>query len=256
MILLQNLMTGPAPGCPAVLSPKLELPLACQPRSRCKVALCMNQGWARLESEVRANTLAAVARLEAAGCLVDEVDLDLQTDDTKLRQTIEKALFSTAIGAELIELADRKDRMTTYGRRFVELASTMGPLDAKHAAEEALRLYGVVDTNVFRAGYDAIVTPTVATTRVSADYDPTRDRPVIEDQVVDPYSGWFLTSLFSLVNWMPVINVPSGVASNNVPTGLQIATRPYDESTGAAVALAYADQMDPLPFQSVKLKDG
>jgi Asp-tRNA(Asn)/Glu-tRNA(Gln) amidotransferase A subunit family amidase len=47
---------------------------------------------------------------------------------------------------------------------------------------------------------------------------------------------------------MPEINVPTGVANNNVPTGLQIASRPYDESTCAAIAFAYADQMAPLPF--------
>jgi Asp-tRNA(Asn)/Glu-tRNA(Gln) amidotransferase A subunit family amidase len=249
MFLLQNVMCGAAPGCPAVLEPKLELPLTYQSGLRWKIALSLDQGWARIDPEIRANTIAAVNRLQDAGIIVDEVALDLETDDSKLRQTIEKALFSTAIGAELIELADRKDRLTTYGRRFVELASTMGPVDAKEAAEEALRLYELMDRKVFRAGYDAIVTPTVATTRIPADYDPTTDRPVIEGKSVDPYSGWFLTSLFSLVNWMPVINVPTGLASNNVPTGLQIATRPYDDSTAAAIALAYADRMVSLPFR-------
>jgi Asp-tRNA(Asn)/Glu-tRNA(Gln) amidotransferase A subunit family amidase len=251
MILLQNVMCGPAPGCPAVLEPKLELPLEPKIGQRWKIALCVDQGWAQIDPDIRANTLAAVERFEAAGAVVDEVVLDFETSDSRLRETIEKALFSTAIGAELIELAEKKDRLTTYGRRFVELASTMGPLDAKGAAEEALRVYELMDKKVFRAGYDAIVTPTVATTRIPADYDPTTDRPVIEGKAVDPYSGWFLTSLFSLVNWMPVINVPTGAASNNIPTGLQIATRPYGDSTAAAIALAYADQMDLLPFQRV-----
>jgi len=254
MILLQNIMCGPAPGCPAVVDPKLELPSEPQTDLRWKIALCMDQGWAQIDPDVRKNTLAAVRRLEAAGAVVDEVELDLETDDGKLREAIEKALFSTAIGAELIELADQKSRMTRYGRRFVELASRMGPLDAKEAAEEALRLYGLMDKAVFLAGYDALIAPTVATTRIPADYDPTRDRPVIEGKSVDPYSGWFLTSLFSLVNWMPVINVPTGMASNHIPTGLQIATKPYDDSTVAAIALAYADQMEPLPFNRITFR--
>jgi Asp-tRNA(Asn)/Glu-tRNA(Gln) amidotransferase A subunit family amidase len=88
----------------------------------------------------------------------------------------------------------------------------------------------------------------VATTRIQASYDPTSDRAVIEGEPVDPYSGWFLTSLFSLVNWMPVINVPMELAINNVPTGLQIATRPYLDTACAAIALAYADRMSPMPF--------
>jgi amidase len=248
MILLQNLMCGPAPGCPAVIEPKLELPLDPKPESW-KIALCMDQGWAKIDPEIRANTETAVSLFRASGAIVDEVDLDLETDDSNLREAIEKALFSTAIGADLIELADSKDRMTTYGRRFVELASTMGPADAKEAAKEALRLYQIMDSRVFRAGYDAMITPTVATTRIPADFDPTRDQPIIEGQSVDPYSGWFLTSVFSLVNWMPVINVPTGFATNRIPTGLQIATRPYDDQTCAAIALAYAGQMEPLGFQ-------
>ena len=254
LILLQNVMCGPAPGCPAVLEPRLDLPLDYQAGPRSKIALCMDQGWARIDADVRANTLAAAKTLEAAGAIVDEIDLDLETDDAGLRETIEKALFSTAIGGELMELADEQDRLTSYGRRFVELASSMGPLDAKAAAEETLRLYRIIERNVFQAGFDAIVTPTVATTRIAAGYDPTKDRPVINGKAVDPYAGWFLTSLFSLVNWMPVINVPSGLASNHVPTGMQIATRPYDDSRAAAIALAYAGHTDPLPFERLTLQ--
>jgi Asp-tRNA(Asn)/Glu-tRNA(Gln) amidotransferase A subunit family amidase len=209
----------------------------------------MDQGWAKIDQEIRANTFAAVRSLEAAGAIVDQVNLDLETDDSKLRETIEKALFSSALGADLIELEEKKELLTTYGRRFVDLASRMGPLDAKEAAVEALRLYEIVDKDVFRAGYDAIVTPTVGTTRISANYDPTRDRPVIQGDVVDPYSGWFLTSLFSLLNWLPVMNVPTGLAGNNVPTGLQIATRPYNDTTAAAIGLAYSERVDPLPFR-------
>src|SRR4051794_20627120 len=97
MILLQNIMCGPAPGCPAVVEPKLELPLQPGTGLRWKIALCMDQGWAQIDPDVRANTLAAVKRLEAAGAVVDEVVLDLETSDSRLRETIEKALFSTAI---------------------------------------------------------------------------------------------------------------------------------------------------------------
>jgi amidase len=80
----------------------------------------------------------------------------------------------------------------------------------------------------------------VATTQITAAYDPTTDTPVINGSPVDPYSGWFLTSLFSLLNWMPVINVPSGIASNNIPTGIQIATRPYDDVAAAEIAANYS----------------
>jgi Asp-tRNA(Asn)/Glu-tRNA(Gln) amidotransferase A subunit family amidase len=141
--------------------------------------------------------------------------------------------------------------MTTYGRHFVKLACAMGPRDAREAAEEALRLYRILDERVFEEGYDALLTPTVATTRIAADYDPTRDVPVINGKKVDPYSGWFLTSVFSLLNWMPVVTVPTGRAANKVPTGMQIACRPYDDATAAAVATLYAEAAPPMPFKRV-----
>ena len=251
LVLLQNVMAGPAPGCPAVLRPKLELPHKYSARPR-KLAYCIDQGWARLEPDVKSNVDAAAKILEAAGHVVEEVHLPLETSDADMRETIEKALFSTAIGADLIELAQKKDRLTSYGRRFVELASSMGPTQANEAAKETLRFYEVIDEKVFGKGYDALLTATVATTNIAAAYDPTADTPVIDGKRVDPYAGWFLTSLFSLLNWMPVINVPAGLAANNVPTGLQIATRPYDDLTAASIAADYAKHAPALPFESIR----
>jgi amidase len=249
MVLLQNAMSGSAPGCPAVL-PRQPLVPAPGSLHTFRIALSMDQGWASLDTDVRANTLAAAKLLEGAGAVVDEIDLRLDTTDFHLRETIEKALFSTAIGADLIDLDTQTDKMTTYGRRFVSLACAMGPLDARDAAREALRLYHLIDKAVFDAGYDALVSPTVATTRISADYDPTIDAPVIDGKSVDPYAGWFLTSLFSLLNWMPVVTVPTGLAGNNVPTGLQIACRPYDDATAAAIAMV-ANAATAMPFDRV-----
>jgi len=160
-----------------------------------------------------------------------------------------KALFSTAIGAELIDFENKTDQMTTYGRRFVSLACAMGPVDARDAAKEALRLYQLIDKAVFEAGYDALISPTVATTRIRADYDPTTDAPIIDGMRVDPYAGWFLTSIFSLLNWMPVVTLPTGLAANKVPTGLQIACRPYDDATVEAIARLYDNAAPAMPFE-------
>jgi Asp-tRNA(Asn)/Glu-tRNA(Gln) amidotransferase A subunit family amidase len=65
------------------------------------------------------------------------------------------------------------------------------------------------------------------------------------------HPGWFLTSLFSLLNWIPVVTVPTGLAANNVPTGLQIACRPYDDATAAAIAMVYANAAAEMPFARV-----
>ena len=71
---------------------------------------------------------------------------------------------------------------------------------------------------VFLKGYQALISPTLATNRIAADYDPTSDTVVINDVEVDPHVGWILTALWNLLNWNPVVAVPTGVASNQVPT--------------------------------------
>jgi len=249
LMLLQNLMMGPARGCPSTLHPKLELAMPGEKRRR-RLALCLDQGWARIESDVDGAVRDAVRALEQVGHTVEEVALGLETDEHRLRETIEKALFSTALGADLIELHSRKHDLTSYGRRFVDLACSLGPRDAKEAAEEALRFYRVIEEAVFAKGFDALISPTVATTRVAAAFDPTKDTIRIRDQAVDPYSGWFLTSVFSLLNWMPAINVPAGLTANGVPCGFQIVTPPYEDTLAYEIATDYAQRAEPLLFHS------
>jgi Asp-tRNA(Asn)/Glu-tRNA(Gln) amidotransferase A subunit family amidase len=133
------------------------------------------------------------------------------------------------------------------------LAQSLGPVDACKAAAEALRLYKVIEDRVFTAGCDALVTPTIATTRIKADFDPTTDTAMVAGAPVDPYAGWFLTSLFSLLNWMPAINVPAGRAANGVPVGMQIVTRPYDDALCYEIAASYAAYADAMPLADIAL---
>jgi amidase len=247
LALLQNVMMGPAPSCLSVLRPKLELPTEYR-RMPGRLALNLDQGWARLDPAVRASAIEAAKTFERAGYAVEEIALPFKTNDLKLRETIEAALFSTAIGGSLLELRSKVDRLTSYGRRFIDLAGSLGPSDAKDAAEETVRLYRIIEENVFDKGFDALITPTVATTTIKAEFDPTRDVVSIDGTSVDPYSGWFLTSVFSLLNWMPVINVPAGRAANSVPTGMQIVTPPYEDVRCYQIAAAYAGVAEPLPF--------
>ena len=40
---------------------------------------------------------------------------------------------------------------------------------------------------------------------------------------------------------MPVVSAPTGLSDNNIPTGMQIACRPYDDGMAAVLALRYAE---------------
>ena len=235
MMLLQSGLAGPG-GSWIALSPALELPRRLPPIKGWKIAFSMNQGWAQVDRDVQKQIEGTVALLKGHGAIVEQVRLDFGMSPLELRHAIEKAIFSTALGGEIADLPARK--LTTYGRRFRTLALGMKATDAKQAAAAAARVHDELEKKVFAQGFRVLICPTVSTTRISADYDPTAGRPTINGKSVDPYLGWFQTSIFNFLNWMPVLNVPAGRANNGVPAGVQIAARPYDDLSTFAVAAA------------------
>jgi amidase len=253
MVLLQNAIAGPVGGLPAI-SPVLHLPQSNPPIKGWKIAFTLDQGWAEVDADVAENTRAAVAVLRQAGAIVHEVDLRLRMSDGDLRRAIEKALFSTSAGGELAELRGNYRRMTSYGVRFAKLASRMTAKDAKAASEAAERVHHSIEEAVFKKGYRALVCPTTTTTSVRADYDPTTTRLIVNGRRVDPYIGLMLTSIFNLLNWMPVITVPTGLGKNHVPTGMQIAAKAYDDLSAMSVASAYAQRAEAL-FKRLRVPD-
>ena len=74
---------------------------------------------------------------------------------------------------------------------------------------------------------------------------------MIAGKAVDPYAGWFMTSVFSLLNWMPVISAPAALTANGVPCGIQIVTRPYQDVLAYEIAGAYAEHAEPIPFETL-----
>jgi amidase len=237
MLLLQRVLCGGIEGAVAV-SPPLALTDRFPSIKGWKIALSMNQGWAAVEPDVRENVCAAMRILEEAGARVENVRLDFKLSGPELRQAVEQALFSTAVGGEMAERPAGK--LTSYGKRFRTLASRMSGKDARRAADHASHVHRVLQERVFGKGYRVLICPTVSTTRIKADYDPSQQSLMVAGKSADRYLGWHQTSLFNLLNWMPVITVPAGRGRNGVPTGFQIAGRPYDDSSALSVASAFA----------------
>ncbi len=241
-VLLQNVMVGPAPYAPTSLRPALRLPLEYGGIEGWRIAYDMDQSWAEIDPEVVRATKAALKVLEDQGAIIEEVDLALGMTGEEIRGALVKALLSGAFGADMATLAEYADQLTTYGRYFANVAANeMGPMQAKEAADAVVALYAKVQDAVFLAGYQALIMPTLATNRIAADYDPTSDSVIINGKQVDPHVGWLLTPLFNLLNWNPVVAVPAGLGSNNVPIGIQIATPTYDDASAFRVAAAYAE---------------
>lgn len=253
MVHLQNVMAGPAPYTATALRPKLTLPLTYTSIKGWRIAFTLDQGWAEVDADTRQNTEQALDILRQQGAIVETVDLNLGMDGVQIRQAITYALLTGGFGADMATLNDYADQLTTYGRYFAGVAAQeMGIAQAKEAEETISYLYAKVQDAVFLKGYKAVVMPTLATSNIAADYDPTKDSTTINGQVVDPHVGWFLTPLWNLLNWNPVVSIPTGLNRNQVPTGLQIATPTYEDETAMQIAAAYA-QAAPALFTGDRL---
>jgi amidase len=87
--------------------------------------------------------------------------------------------------------------------------------------------------------YRVLICPTAALPAVPADFDPARDKAMINGKEVDPFLGWVMTSPFNTLSRCPVLAVPSGRASSNVPTGIQIVGRSYSDEDVFQAGIAY-----------------
>jgi amidase len=74
--------------------------------------------------------------------------------------------------------------------------------------------------------------------------DSTRDKVEINGKEVSPMIGWAMTYPFNILSRCPVLAMPSGRARNNVPTGIQIVGRTYDDRSVFRVGHAI-EEADP-----------
>jgi len=219
--LLQNVLAGPHPHDAVSLRPAYVLPAQAAPAAGLRVALCINLGDYPVDPVVEANTRAAADALRSAGVVVDEVTLPWQREQLV---TAALAHFGAIMGSAIAEVvAAYPDQVMAYSRSFAEQAAAAPPFDVGLTAEA--ELYRPLGTLLEE--YDALLCPTMAMQGMPAD--------AVGDELVDIDGAqvrWIdalLTLPFNVVGRVPVLSVPSGLAPNGVPTGVQIVGRTYDD---------------------------
>lgn len=241
LVLLQNAMTGPHATQMTALRPPVEYPTTYAGIEGLRIAYSPDQGWARIDPEVRANTVAAVQLLADQGASIDEVELTWIEEEIEVAAL--KGLLSSAMGAMLLQVRDLvpSDGLTTYANHFVQLSGeAAGPVQLAEGQAYAARMFVEYDA-LFERGFDAFVCPTLGSAAMSADFDFTTEQLEVDGELVNPLAGWTLTPAFNLMYTVPVVNVPSGFDRNGVPTGIQICARNFDDLTAFRVAAAYSD---------------
>lgn len=233
-ILLQNVMCGPHPHDITTLYPKLTLPTEYPDIKGWKIALSMDLCGFEVDEEVRRNTQAAAEVFRDLGAQVEEVDIGWGADILDACMDYLAHLFGGALAAEL---EAHGDLMTSYCRDFAEKALGSSAQFFVKSLETAGHAYLKLGPLLER--YDCLICPTNALPAVPAEFDPSCDILQINGVEVRPELGWVMTTPFNMMSRCPVISVPSGFASNGVPTGLQIVAPTYRDEIAMQVAMAF-----------------
>lgn len=207
-----------------------------------RIALSFDLGGFRVEREVRENTRAVAEALRAAGAEVVEVAFSL-----------EEATLLAAAGthfahmmARMVEHAvgDRAAELTDYAGQFV---AAMAPVGAATRMFDAARAEYAVQRAIAQsmAGFDVLLCPTAATTGLVAGDSLLAGAEIDGGKVSSAET--MLTIPFNVANRCPVLAVPSGHASNGVPTGVQIVGHPYADESVFRVAAAL-EQLRPWAY--------
>ena len=185
-----------------------------------------------VEEEVRKSVLDAAAKMKELGAQVDELSIPLAAN---------AGAISAAIRVEAPvtyqDLVRNRLRDIGHDNRISYLVGTIMPASYYY---KGLRLRSLIRDQVLAAlgGVDLLLSPTtgVAAQLLAPD-------PVIDSKAAGGRIPWLLSTTFSLAN-VPALSVPCGFTASGLPIGLQIAGRPFDESTVLRAGHVYEQETD------------
>ncbi len=185
-----------------------------------------------VEEEVRESVQAAAAKMQEMGALLEEVSIPLAAN----AGTISGAIRVEA-SVTYRDLVFNRPQEIAHDNRIAYMASTIMPASYYY---KGLRLRSLIRDQVLAAldGVDLLLSPTTGIAAQLLGPDP-----VIDSKAAVGRIPWMLTTTFSLAN-VPALSVPCGFTATGLPIGLQIAGRPFDESTVLRAGHSYEQETE------------
>jgi aspartyl-tRNA(Asn)/glutamyl-tRNA(Gln) amidotransferase subunit A len=233
--LFENVLAGPHPLDVTSLRPKVRVPTEPRGIEGWRNGLSVDLGCWDVDPAVEANTRAAAAALVEVGAIVEEVSIPWALDHvigTARRH------FAAIFGAEIAAAADAfGDALNDYTLAWAEEAR--GYLDDPRSFLTGLEgeqaMWEPVGALLRR--YRALVCPTWAVTGIEAG-DSVLGTLFEGGGPNDRQFTYYMTTPFNVLSPCPVLAVPSGTASNGVPTGVQIVSRTFDDVAAFRIGAA------------------
>lgn len=223
--LMFNVINGPHRCDPSTIRPKLEIPPLSKDVRGLRIALSIDLGYYDIAPDIEKNTLHAAQLLRDQGAIVEEVQLGWDMRLAKVYTDI--CLFS--LGTDLYEMIKDvpPEQVSDYVRDMAQRGLSVTSKDYLQSWKVMGELHEALQ-QVYDH-YDVLLCPTVARNDL-----PAEGKPNIHDDLMK--NG--LTYPFNVFSRHPVLAVPSGIASNHVPTGVQIVGRSFCEETVLRVGAA------------------
>ena len=245
MVLMQDILCGPSDGVHCSLRPKLEYPTHYAPITGEKVAVAYMKNW--LPGGCDADVVKALDRtvegLKLAGAEVVLVDLDWTAKD--IVRTIVRGLIADAGAAQLTAMKAHPELLCANLAAFFDNAKGLD-FEAIHAAQEMRgALNRELQERVFRKGCIALVMPTLATAHVPADVEATPEKRADVNGKPFDSGSVTLTTAFNLMNNYPIVTVPAGFSSKNVPIGMQVIGNTFEDLAAFRVSAALSKTLKP-----------
>ena len=172
-----------------------------------------------VEEEIRQSVLAAAATMKEMGAQVEEISIPLAANAGAINGAIRVEAPTT-----YRDLLHDRPRDIAHDNRIGYLVGTIMPASYFY---KGLRLRSLLRYQVL-AAFDSVDVMLSPTTGVAAQL--LGPDPLIDSKAASSRIPWLLATTFSLAN-VPALSVPCGFTATGLPIGLQIAGRPFDEST-------------------------
>lgn len=194
------------------------------PHERLRIGVALRVGNPAIEPDIADAFEAATAMLADLGAEVRPVEIDLAAWEPQFLVVLQ-SLLAARTGAKVAETPGLFDPTFV---RTVEMGRARPGIEVQQAAAARSELYRLVERQF--AEIDYLVTPTLAATSLPADTDPHAEVFIAGTNCGRIRSAWYpYTFPFNLTGH-PALSMPCGWDQNNLPIGLQIVGRWYDES--------------------------
>jgi aspartyl-tRNA(Asn)/glutamyl-tRNA(Gln) amidotransferase subunit A len=189
-----------------------------------------------VEPEVQEVVVKAISMLGELGATAEEVSIPL---------IVHSAALSSALISSDAATLNRRD-ITEHLEQFDhnnQVRLLMGSIMPARAYQKATRLRQMLRQQILDAlsQVDVLVMPTSS---IPASPIPERAGINSKQEIIDGYAGRrSFTAPFNLAN-TPALSINCGFTAGDLPIGLQIAGKPFDEETVLRVAHAYEQATD------------